>query len=85
MTTHHDRWVDDLVTTYKQFGGQASHVLVYRNMKELRRAAGRSWPPKAREAIRQTLQAHNAESLQYRGGLDLFRIIRPGLWRLKAS
>ena len=46
-------------------------------------AAGRSWPRKAHETIRQTLQAHNAESPQYRGTRDLFQMVEPGQWRLK--
>jgi hypothetical protein len=81
--TLNDRWADDLVSVYKQLGGPVPHSSVYRNMRELRRRAGRSWPPKAYETIRQTLQAHNAESSQYRGGTDLFRMVRRGLWRLK--
>jgi hypothetical protein len=88
--SHHARqqrddetWANDLVSVYQQLGGQAPHSLVYRKMKEARMAAGRSWPGHAEELIRQTLQAHNAESPQYRDGLDLFRMVRPGLWRLK--
>lgn len=77
------RWVDDLVAVYKEFGGQALDCNIYRRMKQLRQGEGRSWPPNARNAIRQVRQAHNVESRQYRGGPDLFRIVRPGLWRLK--
>jgi hypothetical protein len=80
-----ERWVDDLVTTYRQLGSQAPHMLVYRKMKELRVTEGRSWPEHAEEAIRQTIQAYCAESPQYRGGPDLFRMVRPGLWRLKTA
>jgi len=76
-------WADDLVVTYEQLHGQAPHAVVYRKMEELRKSAGRSWPKHAEELIRQTLQAHCAESSQYRGGPDLFRMIRPGLWGLK--
>lgn len=79
----HERWLDDLLTTYRQLGGQVPHATVYRKMKELRTKAGRSWPEHAEEIIRQTLQAHNAESPQYHDGLDLFRMVRPGLWRLR--
>jgi hypothetical protein len=78
-----DRWADDLVSVYKQLGGLVPHYAVYRNMRELRQTARRSWPPKVHETIRQTLQAHNAESPQYRGEADLFRMVPPGLWRLK--
>ena len=80
-----ERWVDDLVTTYRQLGSQAPHMLIYRKMKELRVTEGRSWPEHAEEAIRQTVQAYCAESPQYRGGPDLFRMVRRGLWRLKAA
>ncbi len=84
VSEHDDEcWADDLVTTYKQLRGKASHTFVYRRMKDLRTAAGRSWPSHAEEAIRQTLQAHCAESPQYRGARDLFRMIRPGLRGLK--
>jgi hypothetical protein len=78
-----DRWADDLVAVYKQLGGRAFHFEVYRNTRILRQVAGRSWPTTAHETIRQTLQAHNVESPQYQGGADLFRQVRPGLWRLK--
>jgi hypothetical protein len=78
-----ERWADDLVVVYERLGGQASHSAVYREVRKLRLAAGRSWPPNAHEAIRQTLQAHNADSPQYRGGADLFSMVRPGLWFLK--
>jgi hypothetical protein len=78
-----ERWVDDLVAVYSQLGGKAAHSAVYRKMKETRLAAGRSWPDHGEEAIRQTLQAHCAESPQYRGGADLFRMVRRGLWELK--
>ena len=78
-----DRWVDDLVAVYREFGGEALDSVIYRRMKQLRQSEGRSWPPRAHEAIRQTRQAHNAEARRYRGGSDLFRMVRPGLWRLK--
>ena len=78
-----EQWAEDLVTTYAQLGGVALHHSVYRKMKNLRTAAGRSWPNCAEEAIWQTLQAHCAKSPQYRGGRDLFRMVCPGKWRLK--
>jgi hypothetical protein len=78
-----ERWVDDLVTVYGEFGGQALDSDIYRRMKQVRQSEGRSWPPSAHSAIRQTRQAHNFESPQYRGGHDLFRMVRPGLWRLR--
>lgn len=78
-----ERWADDVETAYSQHGGRARHSAIYRTVQEIRTAAGRSWPSKARETIRQTLQAHNAMSPQYRGGDDLFRMVRRGLWRLK--
>ena len=84
LPQHNDeRWVDDLVTIYRQLGGQAPHSVVYPKMKDLRQAAGRSWPKHAKDAIRQVLQAHCAESRWYRGGPNLFRMIRRGLWGLK--
>ena len=39
-----EQWAEDLVTTYAQLGGVALHHSVYRKMKNLRTAAGRSWP-----------------------------------------
>ena len=73
-----ERWADDLVSVYKQLGGRAPHSVVYRHMRQLRQTSARSWPPKAHETIRQTLQAHNAKSPQYRGGTDLFRMDAAG-------
>lgn len=80
-----ERWVDDLVTVYRELGGCGLDSGVYRRMKQLRQSSGRSWPTNAHSAIRQTRQAHDAESPQYRGGADLFRIVRRGQWRLKQS
>ena len=78
-----ERWVDDLVAVYNELGRQALDHVVYQRMKQLRQREGRTWPPNAHSAIRQTRQAHNVESPQYRGGPDLFRMVRPGHWRLK--
>jgi hypothetical protein len=83
QTSSDERWVDDLAAVYGEFGGQALDSVIYRRMKQLRQSEGRSWPPSAHSAIRQTRQTHNFESPQYRGGPDLFRMVRPGLWRLK--
>lgn len=84
-TTRSDdkRWRDDIETVLRKYGGQAPHRLLYRKVKELRQATGRTWPRSAHSRIRQTLQSYNAESRQYRGGTDLFRVVRQGLWRLK--
>ena len=82
---HDERWVDDLVATYRQLGGKAVHSAVYQHMKKTRLVAGRSWPEHGEEAIRQTLQAYCAESPQYSGGADLFRMVCRGLWGLKGS
>ena len=78
-----DRWVDGLVAVYREFGGQALDSVIYRRIKQLRQSEGRSWPHNAHETIRQTRQAHNVESPQYRGGSDFFRMVRPGLWQLR--
>jgi hypothetical protein len=40
LETDHERWLDDLLTTYRQFGGQVPHTTVYRKMKELRTEGG---------------------------------------------
>jgi hypothetical protein len=83
---HNDAtWAADLVTVFTKFSGQCPHPRLYREVKELRIGTGRSWPKKARSVIRQTLQAHNRESKQYQGGDDLFRMVCPGLWRLRDS
>jgi hypothetical protein len=80
-----NRWVDDLVAVYKELRGQAPDSVVYRRMKQLRQNEGRSWPTNARSVIRQVRQAHNIESPQYKGGLDLFRMVQRGLWRVKEN
>lgn len=78
-----ERWRDDICAVFRAHGGQAPHPVLYREVERLRKAAGRSWPPNAHETIRQTLQAYNTQSSQYRDGPDLFRMVRRGLWRLK--
>jgi hypothetical protein len=85
-TCDDERWVDDIVTIYSQLGGRATHLRLYRKIKELRTAAGRSWPDHAEEAIRQTLQAHCAESSQYRPpSQGSFRYLRPNSPHVMAS
>jgi hypothetical protein len=79
----YERWIDDLVAVYTELGGQSLDFVMYRRMEQLRKSEGRSWPPSAHYLIRQTRQAHNVESPEYRGGPDLFRMVRRGLWRLK--
>jgi hypothetical protein len=75
-------WRDDIRAALNHLGGRASLDNIYREVKNRRRAGGRSWPEKAEAAIRETLQAHCTDSPQYEAGPDLFRHVGRGEWRL---
>jgi hypothetical protein len=66
--------VDDLVAVYRELGGQAFDSVVYRRMKQLRQGDGRSWPPNAHSAIRQTRQSALQVIAYAADGRDLITI-----------
>jgi hypothetical protein len=75
-------WTADLVTVLKT-GKEISLPSIYDKMEKLRKSKGRSWPKTATSTVRCTLQRHSREQEWYTGQEDLFRLVVPGVWRLK--
>jgi hypothetical protein len=81
------RWVDDVVEALMQLGGKAHLSRIENRVRELRFEAGRSWPKNAGACVRHTLETHCANSLNYRGGPNLFEMVDrgSGWWRLRVE
>jgi hypothetical protein len=79
------RWVDDVKSALARLGGQASLADIYRTVRSLRAAAGRSLPETLEATIRRTLEDHSSDSANFRGE-DLFTMPYghgQGIWALR--
>ena len=76
------RWVDDVRAALYSLGGSASLHNIYREVKNRRRAAGRSLPRTLEAVIRRTIEDHSSDSANYKG-IDYFRLIGRGEWSLR--
>ena len=83
----HIRWVDDVVEALILLGGKAHLSRIESTVRKLRLEGRRSWPKNADACIRHTLETHCAQSLNYRGGPNLFEMADrgSGCWRLRRS
>ena len=79
------RWVDDVEQALIMLGGHAHLSKIELAVRGLRIDAGRSWPKNADACIRDTLETHCSESMNYRGGPNLFEMVDrgSGYWRLR--
>jgi hypothetical protein len=64
-------WRDDVRSALQRLGGRASLFRIYKEVKAIRSAAGRSIPPSLEATVRRTLEDHSSDSENYRGQ-DLF-------------
>jgi hypothetical protein len=79
-------WRDDVRTALEQLNGRAPLLRIYNEVRELRRANGRSIPPSFEPVVRRTLEEHCSASEVYRGGPDLFYMPEGkgmGVWALR--
>ncbi len=76
------RWVDDLVASLKQLGGEADLGEIYRSVRSRRLDGKRSLPRTYEATIRRTLEDHSSDSANHRAA-DLFKLIERGRWGLR--
>ena len=76
------RWVDDVVASLKELGGQAALADIYDLVSKRRKAANRSITREYQATIRRTLEDHSSDSANHRSD-DLFRLIGRGIWALR--
>jgi hypothetical protein len=78
-------WRDDVTQVLAMLGRPAHLSEIELLVRELRKNAGRSWPKNADACIRDTLDVHCSESLKFRAGPNLFRMVDrgSGFWALR--
>jgi hypothetical protein len=74
-----DRWTDDIDTVIRD-GRTHSLDNLYRAVKKVRKAAGRSWTVKSKATIRNTLGIHDPQSKHFIGPARYERV-RRGVWK----
>ena len=78
-------WRDDVQTALRRLGGRSSLSRIYKEVRAVRTAAGRSIPPSLEATVRRTLEDHSSDSENYRGA-DLFCMPEgkgAGVWGLR--
>ena len=89
MTTRQDgTWRDDVWEGLRRIGGHATLDQIYKEVRSLRGAAGRSIPPSIEAIVRRTLEENSTDAESYKGGADLFRMPDgkgAGVWTLRNS
>ena len=70
-------WADDIETALENLGGEAHLSGIYGEVEEIRKAAGRTWPPTARDLIRGTPEKHCRDSDIF-GGDERFTMLARG-------
>jgi len=79
-------WRDDVRSALEGLNRRAALSSIYKEVKKIRRAAGRSMPPSFDETVRRTLEENSSDSEVYRGGPDLFWMPEgkgAGVWALR--
>jgi hypothetical protein len=79
-------WRDDVRCALELLSGKASLFRIYREVEAIRKAAGRSLPESLEAVVRRTLEDHSSDSQAYRGGPDLFYMVKgkgAGVWGLR--
>lgn len=78
------RWVDDVRQAFRALGGEADLAAVYPLVERLRRDAGRSTVRSLEATVRQTIEAHSSDSMNFKpGNGDYFRHVGRGRWALR--
>ncbi len=80
------RWCDDVKAALTQLGGRAPLNAIYKEVRKIRRANGRSVPTSLEETIRRTLEDYSSDSKNYRAE-DWFEMAEGkgnGVWALRS-
>ncbi len=78
------RWKDYVFEALQKLGGEADLAQIYRMVGQLRSERGEREIESLEATVRQTLEAHSSDSLNYREGRDdLFRRTARGRWALR--
>ena len=82
------RWCDDVYTALRELGGKAHLNRIYKEVMEIRIAAGRSTPSSLKEVIRKELEVRSSDSEAYdaQRGEDWFELPEgkgSGVWALR--
>ena len=82
------RWCDDVRTALFELGGKAPLHRIYRRVRGIRQAAGRSTPPSLEEVVRKELEVRSSDSDTFDSerGEDWFRMAEGkggGVWALR--
>lgn len=76
------RWVDDIVSSLRDLGGEANLNDIYNHVRMKRKTAGRSVTKEYQATIRRTLEDHSSDSANHRAA-DLFALVGRGIWALR--
>ncbi len=66
------RWVDDVVQALDHLGGEAAYNDIYKEVRNIRIAAGRSAPKSFQEVVRKEIETHSTDSEAFAGREDYF-------------
>jgi len=81
-------WRDDVREALGQLGGEAHLEDIYRQVRQVRRSAGRRLPRSTEAIIRRELEYNSSDSESFTGNLDWFRSIDgigAGRWGLRGG
>jgi len=79
-------WRDDVREALRRLGGRASLQDIYKEIEEIRRAAGRSIPRTLEAVVRRTLEENCQGTESYKGNHNLFDMPDgkgAGVWALR--
>ena len=86
QTGHKVRWIDDVLAAFDVLGGRASYADLYKSVREIRAAAGRSLPASTDAIIRREVENHASQSDAFTHKDDLFEAplgLGAGVWALR--
>jgi hypothetical protein len=82
------RWRDDVMQALVDLGGAATLDEIYRKVRSIRRAAGRSLPPSTDAVIRRELENNSSDSEAFTRERDWFEMPQgkgAGIWSIRTG
>ena len=80
------KWRDDVMQALTDLGGTATLDEIYRRVRSIRRAAGRSLPPSTDAVIRRELENNSSDSESFTRERDWFEMPKgkgAGIWSIR--